>query len=350
MLVPVLNEAEMIRDTVAHMQAQRFDGRLEFIFVDGRSRDGTREILRELAGRDARIRVLDNPARRVPQALNVGLRNSTGEYVVRMDAHTRYPPEYIDAGVRRLQRGDVDWVSGPQLAVAAGPWSRRVAMALRSRLGVGGASFRLATDQEIDVDTGFTGIWRRGTLEVHEGWDEGWPVNQDAELAARIRAAGGRIVCIPEMAASYVPRESLVALARQYYSYGMYRAKTSHRHPESMRRSQALPPALVVALAGALVGPARVRRALRVPVGAYAVVVVVESVRQAEPGRRLDAALLPAVFATMHLAWGSGFIEGSRRFGLPLAALARALRPASPPRRVPGLTPAPTGRIATDDR
>jgi glycosyltransferase involved in cell wall biosynthesis len=326
-LVPVLDEAAMIRDTVEAMQAQTFDGPLEFIFLDGGSRDATRAILEELAAADPRIRVLDNPARRVPQALNVGLRAATGEYIARMDAHTSYPPNYIAAGMRRLQGGDVVWVSGPQLAVGSGRWSRRVAMALQSRLGVGGASFRLTTDREIEVDTGFTGIWRRDTLEAQGGWDEGWPVNQDAELAARIRAAGGRIVCLPEMAASYVPREDLGALARQYWSYGMYRAKTSRHHPESMRRSQVLPPALVVALAGAVLGPRRLAPALRVLAGCYVLAVGVESARQAKPGRRVDAALLPAVFATMHLAWGAGFIEGSRRFGPPLAALRRVVRP-----------------------
>jgi len=330
-LVPVLDEAAAIRDTVAAMQGQRFDGRLEFVFLDGGSEDDTREVLEELARSDPRIRVLDNPARRVPHALNLGLARSTGEYVVRMDAHTHYPPDYIALGVARLQQGDVDWVSGPQLAVGEGPWSRRIAMALQSRLGVGGASFRLTTDREIDVDTGFTGMWRRATLESHGGWDEGWPVNQDAELAARVRASGGRIVCLPQMAASYSPRESLPALARQYYRYGMYRAKTSRRHPESMRRSQVLPPALVLSLAGSLL-PGRAGRAARALVGLYALAVLVASAVQAKPGRRADAALLPAVFATMHVAWGAGFIAGSRRFGPPAGALAAMARP---PRRPP---------------
>ena len=43
--------------------------------------------------------------------------------------------------------------------------------------------------------------------------------------AAQIRQAGGRIVCVPEMAASYIPRDTLPALARQYLRYGRYRVK-----------------------------------------------------------------------------------------------------------------------------
>src|SRR5919202_4839125 len=100
-LIPVLNEERHIRETVAAMQAQRVDGPVEFLFMDGRSDDATRAILDELAREDPRIRVIDNPGRGIPQALNVGLRHARGEYVARMDAHTHYPPRYLARGVER---------------------------------------------------------------------------------------------------------------------------------------------------------------------------------------------------------------------------------------------------------
>ena len=55
------------------MRGQRYPGRLELLFMDGRSEDGTRAILEELARADDRIVVLDNPHRGIPQALNIGL-------------------------------------------------------------------------------------------------------------------------------------------------------------------------------------------------------------------------------------------------------------------------------------
>src|SRR5271166_1110691 len=84
-LVPVLNEERHIREAVAAMQAQRFEGTIELIYADGRSEDRDREILIELAERDPRIRVLDNPRRRTASALNVCLREARGEFVARMD-------------------------------------------------------------------------------------------------------------------------------------------------------------------------------------------------------------------------------------------------------------------------
>ena len=322
-LVPVLNESAIIPDVVAAMRAQRFEGEIEFLLIDGGSSDGTRELLDVVARRDSRFLVLENPARRVPQALNLGLRLARGEFVARMDAHSLYPDDYVSEGVARLRRGDADWVSGPQVPYGVGKWSRRVQLALESRLGVGGAAFRRA-DRDQESDTGFTGMWRRVTLVSHGGWDEDWPVNQDGELAARMRAAGQRILVTPRMRALYVPRDSLRELARQYFRYGQYRAKTVGRHPHSVRRSHLLPPGLVVSTVAALAGRGPAKRGARAALALYGLAVVGGSATRARHARGLDAIVLPAVFATMHYCWGIGFWVGCARFGFPSAALARA--------------------------
>jgi glycosyltransferase involved in cell wall biosynthesis len=324
-LTPVLNEEAHIEAAARAMLAQRFDGEIEFLFVDGRSEDATVEKLRALAQDDARIRILDNPARSTPIALNIGLRAARGEFIARMDAHTHYPPDYIAHGVQRLRRGGAEHVSGPQLARGEGTWSRRVTLALGSRLGTGEAAFRHASEDEIEVDSGFTGMWRRSTLEEQGGWDEEWHNDQDSELAARIRAAGGRIVCLPDMAADYIPRDSLGALARQYWRYGFYRAKTAGRHPESMRRSHVLAPGLAVTLALALV-PGRLGRLARVGVVSYALAVLGVSASELPRGGPADAAALPLVFLCMHVPYGLGFLAGSARFGPPLRAVAGLTR------------------------
>jgi glycosyltransferase involved in cell wall biosynthesis len=326
-LTPTLNEEQHIVDTVRCLQAQRHEAPLEFLIVDGRSDDATRELLAGLADDDPRITVLDNPHRGIPFALNIGLRHARGEFVARMDAHTLYPADYLARGVERLRRGDVEWVSGPQLPHGDGRWSRRVALALGTRLGIGGAAFRRAT-HEIDVDAGYTGIMRRETLIRRGGWNEDWPINEDGELAARVREAGGRIVCIPEMAALYVPRDSLGSLARQYRRYGTYRAKTCHEHPGSMRRSHLLPPALTITLGAALLPKGRVRRVARLGIAAYVAALLATAASRRRAGAR-DAGSLPLVLATMHLSWGVGFLVGARRFGPPLRALVLLARGAA---------------------
>src|SRR3954452_24605460 len=328
-LVPVLNEEQHIRDTVDAMRAQEFDGTIELLFMDGGSSDNTRAVLEQLAASDPRIRVFDNPGRTTPHALNVGLAAARGEYIVRMDAHAFKPARYIAAGVERLLLGDVDWVAGPAIPRGTGRWSRRVALALNSGLTtVGSRKWRAGAEggagDEVELDTGvFAGVWRRSTLDRHGGWDTGWPINQDSELAARVLADGGRIVLLPEMGAEYVPRDDLNGLARQYWRYGVYRGKTSRYHANTLRRSQLMAPVVALAIPAALVGPRIVRVPARMALGAYLASLTAVSVRVASPGEERDAAALPLVFAIMHLTWGFGFLWSAVRFGPPLAALAR---------------------------
>jgi glycosyltransferase involved in cell wall biosynthesis len=339
-LIPVLNEELHIRETVTAMRAQSFDGSIELLFADGRSRDRTREILEELAASDSRIRVLDNPRRQTASGLNVCLRER-GEFVARMDAHTYYSPRYLAVGVERLRRGDTEWVSGPAVPRGAGAISRAVERALASPLGAsGGGKFSddEAGSEERELDTGvFGGVWRRSTLLAVGGWDERWPINQDSEMAARFLGRGARLVSVPEMASRYVPRDSIRSLARQYYRYGLYRARTFRHHPHSMRRTHLVAPGLVVMAAATIIGPRSLRSAARAGSVAYLATLVgyaaCGEVRDARPS---DRALLLAVVPTMHFAWGAGVLAGIARFGLPIAAVAQALRGGGAPTRASG--------------
>jgi succinoglycan biosynthesis protein ExoA len=327
-LVPVLNESSTIREAVFAMTGQEFSGTVEFLFADGGSTDDTKEQLSELAGLDPRIRVLENPRGGTASGLNVCLGVAGGRYVARMDAHTLYPVAYLQEGVRRLERGGVAWVAGPQIPAPRGRVGAAVALALGTWLGRG-ASRRWSAggqEQEYELDSGvFCGVWRREDVLAHGGWDEDWPRNQDSELAMRFLDAGQRIVCVPSMAARYIPRDSFGRLWAQYRGYGTYRAKTARRHPASLRRSALLPPLLVVDLAVALLGPRLLRRAARAGLAAYAAALGAATLEVARRERDAGAALVPAVLVTMHLAHGVGFVEGLRRWGVPWRALWRVL-------------------------
>lgn len=328
--MPVLNEARWLRDTVARMSAQRLDGSLEVVLIDGGSTDGSREIALELARQDPRIRLLHNPRGDIPSALNVGLAHARGDYIVRMDAHSWYPPDYLGHGVERLRRGDVEWVTGPAVPRGTGRWSRRVALALSSSLGQGGSRKWGERAEEVYLDTGvFGGVWTRETLRRLGGWNEGWRVNEDVEMAARVLGAGGRIVCRADMATEYAPRDGLAELWQQYWRFGYYRAKTARRYPIALRRQHLASAGVALTAVTAVVLPGRLSRLPRAVLGVYALSVTALSVRagRAGGGGGGDAAALTLVFATMHLAWGVGFLTGCGVFGVPVKGIAHALVP-----------------------
>ena len=329
-LVPVLNEERYIEQTVAAMRGQDFCGPIEFLFADGGSRDRTREILERMALTDPRIRVFDNPNRYASSGLNVALLHSRGRWVVRMDAHTLYPPDYIARGIERLQRNGTRWVSGPQAPTGQGRVSRAVALALGSQLGRGGSrkwgGRGPRPSEEYELDAGvFGGVWERATLLEYGGWDERSSPNEDSELAGRFLARGERLVCVRAMAADYFPRDSLSGLWRQYRRYGEYRVRTATRHPHTMRRSHLLPSAVVLVAAAAGYGPRRTRRPARFALGTYAGLLGAAgacAVPHARP--RTDALLVPVVLAVMHASFGVGALVGTARNGVPTAALASA--------------------------
>ncbi len=325
-IVPVYNEARWIEDTARTVAAQELDGELEVLFVDGGSDDGTRALLERIAHDDPRIRVLDNPRRSIPIALNIGLAGARGEYVARMDAHAWFPADYVQRGIDRLRQGGAAWVTGPVVPRPSGGWSGWVSSALGSPLGQGGSAKWAGNDapaEEHELDLGvFAGVWDRATLERLGGWDDAWAVNEDSELAARVLGEGGRIVCLPRMAASYAPRDSAVGLARQYARFGLYRVKTARRHPIALRRSHLASVALTgVALASVLPHGRWPRRAM----AAYGLGVLAGAVRAQRPPRPVDTAGVAAAMAIMHLAWGAGFVAGCLRFGVPVRALRRVL-------------------------
>ncbi len=326
-LVPVLNEERYIEASVDAMRRQRFDGELEFLFADGGSTDATRAILERLAAEDPRIRILENPAGTVSSGLNVALAHARGRWALRMDAHTVYPEHYAWRGVQRLARGDTRWVSGPQIPTGHGPVSRAVALALSGTTGRGGSRKWGTTareDAEFELDTGvFAGVWERATLLEYGGWDERWVCNEDSEMAARFLERGERLVCLPAMGAHYVPRDRLGGLWRQYLAYGKFRARTSRRHPHSMRASHLLAPAVVIATAAALAAPPPLRMLARWGSGVYAATLLAAGVRAGPVAKSpLDAALVPVVLAVMHFGHGAGQIIGWVKYGPPVAALA----------------------------
>lgn len=319
-LMPVLDEAAHVEESVRSGLAQTGLESFEILVIDGGSTDGTAAIVERIAAGDPRVRLLHNPHRRIPHALNIGLAHARGRFIARMDAHTSYPAGYLATGIARLERGDVEWASGPQRPVAAGGRTRDVVAALGTRLGVGGAEFRRAAAERV-VDSGFTGVLRADLLRRLGGWDEDWLINEDGEIAARLRAAGGTIVCIPEMAADYVPRDTLRGVALQYHRYGMYRCKTAGRHPSALRRTHLFPPLVLAAAAAAAAPVPGLRTAGRAAMAAYAGAVAVSAVRAPAPR---SAPGVAAVLLTMHASWALGFARGVVRFGVPWRGLRRA--------------------------
>lgn len=308
-VLPVRDPAPELAGVLDSVFAQAYPGELEVVAALAAGSSKAEAALTAVATSDRRIRVVPNQSRTTPAGLNAAIAASEGEVVARVDAHAVLPPGYLRRAVELLEETGADNVGGIQQAVGRTAFELAVAAAMRSRVGAGDAAYRRPGPPG-PVDTVYLGVFRRGALERVGGFDPAMIRNQDYELNVRLRASGGSVYFHPDLRVAYRPRGSLKALARQYHDYGRYKRAALRRHPRSRRWRQLAPPTAVLALAGGLaLAPMTRGRSLTVP-AAYAGGLAVAG---AAAGRGLPPAArawLPLVLATMHIAWGTGFLRG----------------------------------------
>ncbi|MER5741622.1 MULTISPECIES: glycosyltransferase family 2 protein [unclassified Streptomyces] len=311
-IMPVLNEERHLRDAVRHILEQEYDGEMEVVIALGPSTDRTDEIAAELvretaSGARATVRTVPNPTGRTPAALNAAIAASRHPIVVRVDGHGLLSPDYIATAVRLLAETGAQNVGGVMQAEGENAWEEAVAAAMTSRIGVGNAAFHTG-GRAGPAETVYLGVFRREALEQQGGYNVEFVRAQDWELNFRIRAAGGLVWFSPELRVRYRPRPSVRALAKQYKDYGRWRRVVARYHPGSLNLRYLAPPAAVCAVAaGLVVGAAVSPLGLLVPAGYLAAITVgsVPAGRGLAPQARVR---IPVALATMHMAWGFGFL------------------------------------------
>ncbi|MFI5360985.1 MAG: glycosyltransferase family 2 protein [Elusimicrobiota bacterium] len=313
-VIPCRNEARHIRPVIDSLLASAYPReRIEFIFVDGMSADGTKEILEAAAREHAEIRVVDNPSFTTPVAMNLGIKAARGETIVRMDAHSVYPADYIPRCVRLLRSGSKIGNAGGLIVTVPngeGPWARAVAFVTTHRFGVGGAAFRSRATPGF-VDTVAFGTFRRAVLEEVGLFDERLTRNQDNELNARLQRAGYAIAFDPSIKVRYRNQPSLKGLLRQAFLSGMWNVYTLAIHPYTWKWRRFVPMFFVgylAFLAAVAASASRGRGAAALPLGLYVVLIALFSAAAGETaGGRLPVA---ATFVSYHLTYGVGSFFG----------------------------------------
>ena len=319
-IMPVIDEERHLRHAVEGILAQDFPGSLEVIIAVGPSRDHTRTIADGLASEYSNVYVVDNPTGKTPSGLNAAISRSTGGIIVRVDGHAMIPADYVSTGVEVLTETGADNVGGIMAAEGTTDLECAVARAMTSRFGVGGASFHVGGEPGATL-TVYLGCFRREALERVGGYDESMERAQDWEMNLRIRQTGGIVWFTPRMQVIYRPRPTLSALARQYHDYGRWRREVARRHPDTLSLRYLAAP---VAVLGIAIGLMLAGAGLVAGVGWLALLGLAapacyllanlmasaQSMRATPRPPWRSARWLPAVYATMHGAWGAGFLRG----------------------------------------
>ena len=315
-IIPCYNERNTIRLLLEAIYQQSYSRPdMEVIIADGLSEDGTRTEVakfRELHP-DLQIRLVDNPRRNIPAALNKGLDVATGLYVIRLDAHSMPAPDYVEQCVADLECDKGDNVGGVwEIRPGGNGWiARSIAVAASHPLGVGDASYRYTSKARL-VDTVTFGAYRREIFEQVGRFNENLLTNEDYEFNVRIRQQGGRIWLDPAIRSTYFARPNLGALARQYWRYGYWKMRMLRKYPATIRWRQFLPPLfmaslLILAISAVFLKVARY--VLGFEVFIYASVIFIGSMVLAWKNKNFSQMVgIPLAVATMHICWGTGFL------------------------------------------
>ena len=319
-IIPCRNEARSISTCLASVKAQDYPAIVEILCVDGMSDDGTRDIILKMAREDGRVRLLENPYRVVPHAMNLGIEAAQGDVLVRLDAHSTFPADYVRRCVQGLLETGA-WNYGgvlvncpPEQTVMA----RTIAALTNHPFGVGNAHFRHARQGRVEADTVPFGCFPRGVFKKVGLFDERLVRNQDNELNSRISRAGGKIVLDPAIKIFYQPQATLVGLLRQAAWTASWNAITHFLCPHAFRWRHALPGAFALGLAvigGLLTALLLARRTwlallVTLPLVPYLAVALWAGIGLGVKHGPVVGVLAPLLGFLYHFVYGCGYVWG----------------------------------------
>lgn len=311
-VVPVYNESKYIDKCINSLLQQDYSQEdMEWIFVDGNSTDDTVKRIVSYAGQYPKlIKVLNNPYKTVPYAMNIGIKESKGKYIVRLDAHAVYADDYISKCVNYLSTIEADNVGGLAETKANGFVGNCIAKMLSSKFGVGNSEFR-TNGKNGYVDTVPFGAFRREVFLKFGGYDERLVRNQDNEMNYRIRKNGGKIYLAEDIHLSYYCRDSIKGISDMARKNGMWNVITMKLCPGAMGIRHFIPLVFVLSIIGlGLLGIVSKYFwwLLGFELLLYFTLDAIFSLKQVETVKEFFMILI--LFPTFHISYGIGSLKG----------------------------------------
>jgi hypothetical protein len=347
-VVPVRNRRTLLPQLIDELLQQNYPSdRFEVLVVDGRSTDGSADLVRRrYAQKHARVRVLDNPKMRSSAGRNVGIRAAAGDVIVFVDGGCSVPSRnLLEDAAALLQQSGAGFLLRPQplLGPAPTPVGETIAHATGNWLG------RMRNPAGRDKKSrGLTNASLAGAayprqLFAQVGFfDETLDACEDREFITRMDKAGIEGCVDARLTVYEVPQKNVRGLIRQMVCEGRCRIRLMRKHVGSGSLEQLAPMALLsvvplTALAWAML-PRFAAEVATVPLALMM-------------GAILAASLQLGVSHGLAAAWRAPRIFAGMYCGLGWGLLAEALRPAkaaSVPVIVEVMRPRPELQVAEE--
>lgn len=316
-VIPVLNEAKHIENCLRSLTKQDYPSdKMEIFVVDGMSTDGTPDIIKRLCEEDHRIKLLENHKKNVPCALNLGIKASKGDIIVRTDSHCIYPPHYVSTLVHKLLELDAWNVGGVWITSPANDSTQCLAIAICSShpFGTGPSLHKIGCDSITETDTVPFGCFKREVFDKIGLFDEDMLRNEDEELNGRITRQGGKIFLIPEVEMRYMARDRIDRMIKMFYQYGLWKPLVNRKVGNAVSYRQFAPPSFVafviLGLVLSIFIPA-IRYVVFPILLLYLTIIFIIGIIETFKHKRIGLLLMvPLTFICIHFAYGTGYLKG----------------------------------------
>lgn len=320
-LIPVRNEEKFIKKCLDSLLNQTVTlDTYELLIIDGQSDDKTREIVQDYCIKYKNVRLLDNPRRIAPTAMNIGIKEAKGDIIIRVDGHSFVSSNFLEMNLKALKESDATCVGGPITTIASDETAEVISLAMSSPFGVGNALFRYS-EKPCYVDTLAFGAYKKEIFDEIGLFDEELIRNQDDELNYRLIKSGHKIYLTPEIQSYYYSRSSLKKLFKQYYQYGYWKVRViqKHKKPASLRHLVPVTfiSSLILPTLLSIIYTPFLYLSLFI-ILLYLMVSIVFSVKICRKNNFKYFLKLPLIFFILHFSYGVGFLRGIFKFYLKL--------------------------------
>lgn len=304
-ICPTLNEEHYIINILSFFTSSKPTSK-ELFIIDGGSSDATCQIISEWQKKHSNIHLLKNPDKYVPFALNIGISQSKGSIIVRLDAHSEYANDYFQKIIDTFAESMADIVGGPMRPIGKNNIQKAIAIATTNPFGVGDSKFHNPRHKGF-VDSVYLGAWKKEIFKEVGLFDTELIRNQDDEFHYRAKSYGKKIYLNPEIMSFYYPRDSFKKLFKQYYQYGYFKPKV-HKKVRSEIKIRHLIPSFFVIYLIILTPLLYFSILFLIPLGIYIIINLLFFMFANE--NFLVRIYLFFVFPVIHISYGFGFLNG----------------------------------------
>lgn len=315
-IIPCRNEEGFIGKCLESIISQFYPkDNLEVLVVDGMSTDKTREVVREYGEKHSFISLLENPRKVTPFGMNIGIRNSRGEVIILVNAHSILDKNFLKNNIEYLNKTHADAVGGMLNTINEGASiiSNAIPLATDSIFGAGGRRYRSRIQEGFVKDTLPYCAYRRELFDKIGLIDEDLIRDQDEEFNYRILKNGGKIFFTPKIKSYLYVRPTLEKLWKQHFQYGYFKPLVLSKVGGVFTWRQAIPSLLITSMivTGLLSFLSEYFLWFFILIlGLYFSVTIIFSLLI---GIKRDLSLMPflvASFVTLHFSYGTGYLKG----------------------------------------